>query len=341
MRCWAGSSAPLRVPLERRLQTLAASLWFITFGFGNIIAGLVVLAILLYSYYLRWLLLPYLAWVWYDKDICERGGRRNMSTRSFIGWHYFREYFPLRLEKTVDLTPDRNYLFCVFPHGVLSAGAFGQFGNEFAPFRDMFPGLEPYVHTLHIHFITPFFRELVLGLGGCSASSKSINWVLGAPGVGRAGILIVGGAAESLHCRPGVYRVILSRRKGFVKIALKNGTPLVPVFSFGETNLYDQMHNPEGSLLRRFQEFVRRKTTVAPVIPIGRGYFQYSFGLVPRRSLVTTVVGPPVEVPKIPDPTNEDVDKYHKLFQDSLTTLFEENKHKYIPNADNTFLEIE
>jgi 2-acylglycerol O-acyltransferase 2 len=64
---------------------------------------------------------------------------------------------------------------------------------------------------------------------------------------------------------------------------------LVPVFSFGETDLYDQVDNPEGSLLRKFQERFRKIIGIAPVIFMGRGMFQYSFGLVPQRRKVTTV----------------------------------------------------
>jgi hypothetical protein len=70
---------------------------------------------------------------------------------------------------------------------------------------------------------------------------------------------------------------------------LLHRTPLVPVFSFGETDLYDQVDNPEGSWLRWAQELCRRITGIAPVVPLGRGLFQYSFGIVPHRRPVTTV----------------------------------------------------
>lgn len=63
----------------------------------------------------------------------------------------------------------------------------------------------------------------------------------------------------------------------------------MPVFSFGETDLYDQMNNPKGSWLRWAQELCRRITGIAPVVPLGRGLFQYSFGIVPHRRPVNTV----------------------------------------------------
>ena len=68
-------------------------------------------------------------------------------------------------------------------------------------------------------------------------------------------MLIVGGASEAYNSDPDEIRLVLNRRKGFVKLALQYGRPLVPVFSFGEAFLYDQVHNPPGSKLRKFQEW--------------------------------------------------------------------------------------
>ena len=64
---------------------------------------------------------------------------------------------------------------------------------------------------------------------------------------------------------------------------------LVPVFSFGENELYKQVLNPRGSFLRRIQDRVRRWLTFAPVIFYGRGIFQYNFGFLPFRRRITTV----------------------------------------------------
>jgi 2-acylglycerol O-acyltransferase 2 len=48
-----------------------------------------------------------------------------------------------------------------------------------------------------------------------------LNYVLSRPG--NAVALVVGGASESLESRPGTYKIILKRRKGFVKLALMHG----------------------------------------------------------------------------------------------------------------------
>ena len=52
---------------------------------------------------------------------------------------------------------------------------------------------------------------------------------------------MVGGAIEALDAVPGEdCKLTLKRRRGFIRMAMKSGNALVPVFSFGETDLYDQ-----------------------------------------------------------------------------------------------------
>ncbi|KAJ8946387.1 hypothetical protein NQ318_011793 [Aromia moschata] len=332
--------APLYVPMERRLQTLAAAAWMITMAFGGFIGLLIALYLLLFTR-LWWLTALYLFWVYMvDKDVSETGGRSSRWVRSWAWWRYCRDYFPLRFERLpwVELDPKKNYLFCCFPHGVLSTGAFNAFGAEYGGYRNFFPNHEPHVVTLSQHYVMPFFRELALGLGGISSSFKAINHVLSIPGGGHVCVLMVGGAAEAYYCKPGNYRLILKNRKGFVKVALKNGTPLVPVLSFGETDLFDQL---EGSRLRTIQETLRKWIGLAPVLPVGRGFFQYTFGIIPRRSPVTTVVGQPLEVPKIENPTREEVELYHEKFVAKLVEMFEEQKYNYLEKPEEKKLIIE
>ena len=45
-------------------------------------------------------------------------------------------------------------------------------------------------------------------------------------------------ALQSLFARPGANDLVLKRRKGFVKIALRSGASLVPVYAFGENSTY-------------------------------------------------------------------------------------------------------
>lgn len=60
-------------------------------------------------------------------------------------------------------------------------------------------------------------------LGCCESSKESIGNLLSLPTKGHALCIVVGGASEALGANPGHYDILMSRRKGFVKIAIKYG----------------------------------------------------------------------------------------------------------------------
>lgn len=59
--------------------------------------------------------------------------------------------------------------------------------------------------------------------------------------------LNIGGAEEALEARPGHNVLTLRHRKGFIKVALQTGAQLVPMYSFGENNLFYQVSAHERS----------------------------------------------------------------------------------------------
>jgi 2-acylglycerol O-acyltransferase 2 len=66
---------------------------------------------------------------------------------------------------------------------------------------------------------------------------------------GQVTVLVVGGALEAANSDKDCLKLVLNRRKGFVKLALRFGVDLVPTFSFGEYSIYDQVPNPVGKTL--------------------------------------------------------------------------------------------
>ncbi len=64
---------------------------------------------------------------------------------------------------------------------------------------------------------------------------------------------------------------------------------LVPIFSFGENDLYQQAKNPRGSFLRLIQEKCKKYMGVSPAFFYGRGVFNYTFGFIPFRHPITTI----------------------------------------------------
>lgn len=234
---------------------------------------------------------------------------------------------------------------------LISQGAFGNFGSNFSKWATLFPGIRSKFTTLGYHHYMPIMRELILNWGMCSASANSLNTLLTQSNdpknesnqdgyTSNAPVLLVGGAQEALSAFPNQYKFILKNRKGFIKIALKTGAPLVPAISFGENNIFEQVHHSPGSMVRTIQDTVKKHTKFAPVHLVGRGFFQYNIGFIPRRHPITTVIGAPIHVKKNHNPHNAEIDEIHATFCKHLTELFETHKSKYIENHENIRIEI-
>ncbi|KFW68939.1 Diacylglycerol O-acyltransferase 2 [Pygoscelis adeliae] len=183
------------------------------------------------------------------------------------------------------------------------------------------------------HHVPPapsLLSPIIITAGRGMRTRRAIGYLLSKNGTGNAVAIVVGGAAESLSCHPGVTTLILKNRKGFVRMALQHGAHLVPSFSFGENDLFHQVVFEEGSWMRSIQHRFQKMMGFAPCIFYGRGLTSVrSWGFLPYARPITTVAGEPVMVPKIEDPSCEMVDMYHEMYVRSLLKLFDENKTKY------------
>uniref|UniRef100_A0A672H3R6 2-acylglycerol O-acyltransferase 2-A-like n=1 Tax=Salarias fasciatus TaxID=181472 RepID=A0A672H3R6_SALFA len=250
---------------------------------------------------------------------------------NYFIFFFFFFFFLHRLVKTVDLDPRHNYVLGFHPHGVLVAGAFTNFCTYATGFRTMFPGLTSYLLMLPLWFRAPFFRDYIMCAGLVPSDKDSASYLLRQKGGGNAVVIAVGGAPEALDAHPGTYNVLLANKKGFIKMAMDcmKCAHLVPVFSFGENEVFDQVQNPRGTWLRWVQENLQSVMGVSLPLFHARGVFQYSFGLMPYRKPITTVVGRPIQVERTPKPTAEQLNDLHQLYMDELSNLFDEHKADY------------
>uniref|UniRef100_A0A8C1Z3D9 Acyltransferase n=1 Tax=Cyprinus carpio TaxID=7962 RepID=A0A8C1Z3D9_CYPCA len=272
----------------------------------------------------------YTAWLIHDWNTPKQGGRRSTWVRNWTMWKYFRDYFPIRLIKTHNLLPSRNYIFGYHPHGIFCFGGFCNFGTEATGFSKIFPGIKPSLATLAGNFRLPVLRDYLMSGGICPVNRNSIDYLLSSNGTGNAVVIVIGGAAESLDCAPGMNSVTLKKRKGFVKLALKHGADLVPVYSFGENEVYKQLIFDDDSWWRTIQKRLQKILGFAPCLFHGCGlFFPESMGLVPYCKPITTVVGEPITVPKIEEPSQDVIDMYHAMYIRSLKSLFDNYKTRF------------
>merc|ERR1712196_370913 len=197
----------------------------------------------------------------------------------------------------------------------------------------LFPGLSLSVQTLGINFKLPFTRENLISLGVGDASKKGLIKALSeAPG--SSAVMVTGGAKESMFAHPGVSKVVLKERAGFVKVAIRTGASLVPMWGFGENNLYENLAI-KSVTMRKWQRRIQRVLSVAPLLVAGRGVFSYSGGLIPHRRPISVVVGAPIDVgPADPEPSDERLHQVHDQYMQAVKSLFERFKEIYDPKAE-------
>jgi 2-acylglycerol O-acyltransferase 2 len=61
----------------------------------------------------------------------------------------------------------------------------------------------------------------------------------------------------------------------------------------------------------------------------GRGIFNYDVGLLPRRHPIVTVIGAPITLPHISEPTEQQIDEAHTLYLEKLMELYNTHKEAY------------
>ncbi|XP_062133831.1 2-acylglycerol O-acyltransferase 2-A-like [Drosophila sulfurigaster albostrigata] len=346
--------APVDVPLDRRLQTLVTGI-FTLFFFSLPLTSFALVALFLFygGLVIRTLVVIYAVYivVEHKRNYSALDGNGFMWNRTNPLYNVYRNYFPVSLVKTADLPPNKNYIIASFPHGILGTGICINMGLEISHWMKLFPQVRPKVGTLDQHFVIPFLRDLLRWWGLVSVSKASLNYYLTKSNdpkdptnrdgfTSNAVAILVGGAQEALDSHPGQYIITLKNRKGFVKMAIRTGSAIVPSISFGEVDIFDQVDNPPDSLLRRLQTLVKKITGISPLIPVGRGFFNYTFGFVPYRRPIVQVVGAPIEVVQSDQPDADYVDKVHAKVVAAVEQLFEQHKEKYTANAAKTKLVI-
>lgn len=266
---------------------------------------------------------------------------------------------PKMIQERVRTGP--KYIFGYHPHGIIAMGVTGGFTMEGVGISNFLPGIRCFVSTLINQFRLPFYRDYLMSLGVTSVTKQNLKAILKQD---YSVLIVVGGAEESLYSRPGLNSIVLNRRKGFIKLALEmcgssdhpitesadEDISLVPVYGFGENNIYDVYYtngeptNENDGYLRRFLKFLqlwlkRRSGFTLPVV-ISRGLFNYDFGFLPFRRPINVVFGRPIPVKRLfgrkpgDAVTDKEVLYYHKLYVQNLIALFEENKEKYLEKWD-------
>ncbi len=255
-----------------------------------------------------------------------------------IGWWMVTQaekYFGLKTivedeQELLQMTKkNRGTIYALEPHDVLPFAAF-----SLNPIINRIPGGRNICFLVSsANFRIPFLRQIYSWVGSLPADKETFLSRLEA---GKSLCICPGGVQEILNMdprhKPRDLVLYLRKRKGFIKLALQTGSPIVPVFCFHLDESYRICWLPRGKLMEAFS----RWAGYFPLLYWGRWNILQG---IPRPNKLTVVIGLPIHVPKEGSHVLiESVDKYHGIFLKELEALFE--RHKEAEGYGGTHLKI-
>lgn len=232
-------------------------------------------------------------------------------------WRVFQKYFDATISLEEPLDDNQLYIFCCFPHGACTANHLMTMTDSCEMLSKHYKG-ERRDLAASVLFMVPFLGELLLNLGCVDACSYTANYNLKK---NRSILVFIGGEREQLMTEQGKHKIYLKSRKGFIKLALQHGAALVPIYTFGETDVYTI-----SAFMLGFRQWLQKTFAMAVCITWGR------WGtIIPHKVPLRMEMGKPILVSKKLKETitQGDIDSLHTTFMNEQLRLFDRTKSKH------------
>ena len=213
------------------------------------------------------------------------------------------------LEKLQALTQTgTKFVFAVHPHSMFGISTLVHFATTRLFTKERL-GIDFRVLTINMNFWIPVLREYLMSRGFVCADKRTFAALLSR---NISPVIVPGGAEETLFAYPGSADLIVGKRFGFVREAVRNGAWLVPVYCFGDNEAVPTMRLPKHIV--KMQRVLQKWLSFAT--PLGLPMF--------KRTPIRMVVGEPLE-PPTGGSFPQRVLEYHAKYKEALARLFAEN----------------
>jgi len=110
----------------------------------------------------------------------------------------------------------------------------------------------------HAWWRFPFLRRLAAAMGTVDGTPANVDRLLAHD---ELVLVLPGGLREAVKPRELRYRLLWGSRYGFVRAAIRNGAPMLPLASIGADDLFDFV----GNAYRRGERWLRRRGIPVPL----------------------------------------------------------------------------
>mmetsp|Transcript_54777 Transcript_54777/g.94465 ORF Transcript_54777/g.94465 Transcript_54777/m.94465 type:complete len:251 (+) Transcript_54777:3-755(+) len=167
-------------------------------------------------------------------------------------------------------------------------------------------------------FYVPLIREIVLFIGCREVTQDNVSKIV----KNKFSVaMIPGGIYEQVQTRHDQERCYVMKKLGFIRLAIQLGVDIVPMYGFGENQLFT-IH----SFGQAFRLALLKKLRVGLPLVSGR------FGLVPHAIEIVHVYGRPIKVGEAcAKPTDAQVEEVYKKYVAEFTRLFKDHATRLLP----------
>ncbi|KNC73410.1 hypothetical protein SARC_14032 [Sphaeroforma arctica JP610] len=134
-------------------------------------------------------------------------------------------YFNGKIIRKSELQPNKPHMFGFHPHGVTATSV--SWVSHTSDWKELFPGITVNPATASVLHVLPLLRDFLQVMGFRDVTRTSLCNALD---MDESILLVPGGQAEMVYSTSRRKELtIYTKHKGFIRLAVTKGVPLVPV----------------------------------------------------------------------------------------------------------------
>jgi len=231
---------------------------------------------------------------------------------SMLDYFQYEEVLEISNDECIKLANSgKKFILAFQPHGVISFCSLCSWVNAPPELRCI------QTAVASVLLKTPILKNVMGIYSLTAASSSNVRKILQTEkGVKGCLVIYIGGIAELFKTCKEEERLYIKERKGFIKVALREGVDVMPVYLFGNTSVLSVLKNG-------FLEKMSRSMQMSVTWFWGKWFLP-----IPRDEKLLYVRGKPLGLPHIPDPTDADINQWHAKYVSEVKRLYNENKER-------------